>query len=133
MIFGIGSDLVDIRRIEKTIQTHGQRFLNRVFTSSEQNRIESRKNHPSGYAKLFAAKEAVLKALGTGLTNGIHWTDIEVIRFPYQRPTVQLKGAAETIILSLIPENSSWIIHLSLTDEWPYAQAYAVIEVYKDS
>lgn len=127
MILGIGNDLVDCRRIEKTMKRFGSRFLNRVFTPQEQNRISQRSNQAAGYAKLFAMKEATLKALGTGLTKGIIWQDIEISREFMNGPYVELSGMAKEILIKQTPEGYKAYAHISVSDEWPYAQAFAMI------
>jgi len=127
MILGIGIDLVDCRRIEKTMKRFGSRFLDRVYTVQEQKRISQKFNHAAGYAKLFAMKEATLKALGTGLTNGITWHDIEIFREFECAPSVELSGAAQEILRKLTPKGYKAHIHISVSDEWPYAQAFAMI------
>jgi holo-[acyl-carrier protein] synthase len=125
MIVGIGVDLVDCRRIEKMIAKFGQRFLERVFTQNERDRCERRSLKASSYGKIFAAKEAVVKALGTG--EGMSWQDIEINRLPSGKPWIKLYGNAAGHLKTLIPESWSEEINLSLTDEWPYAQAFVVI------
>ena len=127
MILGIGNDLVDSRRIEKTMNRFGMRFLNRVFTSQEQERISKQYNHAIGYAKLFAMKEAVLKALGTGLAGGIIWHDVEIFREFEHAPCVKLTGVALKVITKLTPKGHKASVHVSVSDEWPYAQAFAMI------
>jgi holo-[acyl-carrier protein] synthase len=127
MILGIGNDLVDCRRIEKTIAHYGSRFLNRVFTPQEQTRIDKRIDKAAGYGKLFALKESILKALGTGLAQGIHWHDIEIFRALKQPPKVVLSGAALTHLTNQTPPGHSAHIHITVSDEWPYAQAFAMI------
>ncbi len=129
MILGIGNDLIDCRRIEKTLERFGARFVNRVFTSQEQERINQRADYVAGYAKLFAMKEAVLKALGTGLTSGIIWRDIEIFRESKGAPRVELAGAALKIVKNQTPEGYVPHVHISVSDEWPYAQAFAMISV----
>jgi len=127
MIVGIGSDLVDCTRIEKTIKRFGDRFLNRLFTFQEQERINSQSNQAAGYAKLFAMKEAVLKALGTGLTRGITWLDIEILREVKSKPFVKLSGVALECARNQMPKEHTLNIHVSVSDEWPYAQAFAIV------
>lgn len=129
MILGIGNDLVDSRRIDTTLKRYGARFLNRVFTQKEQVRIISRANQTMGYAKVFAMKESVLKALGTGLTTGIVWHDIEVVREGNQPPSVVLRGAALEVLKKKTPEGYTNHIHVSVSDEWPYAQAFAIVSI----
>jgi len=135
MILGIGSDICDIRRIEKALAKHGQRFEERVFTAGEQGKAKSRKggkrNSAAGtYAKRFAAKEACGKALGTGVGSGggIFWKDIEVINLPSGKPTLKLSGNARKALEYLTPKGMKADIHVSLVDEYPIAQAFVVIE-----
>ena len=127
MILGIGNDLVDCRRIEKTIKRFGTRFLSRVFTDQEQSRMNKRVDQAAGYAKLFAMKEAVLKAMGTGLARGISWHHIEIFRELNQAPQAELSGAAIKLVKTLTPEGFVPHIHVSVSDEWPYAQAFAIV------
>lgn len=127
MIIGIGSDLTDCRRIEAVIQRQGDRFIKRVFTPHERDRLEARQNRVGSYAKLFAAKEAVAKALGTGIAKGVSWQDIEIRREMGAAPEVVLYNAALLHFNSLLPANRVGHIHLSLTDEWPYAQAFVIL------
>lgn len=131
MIVGIGSDLIDIRRIEKVIERHGERFLDRIFTEAERAKAERRaKNHRmvvATYAKRFAAKEACSKALGTGIRRGVWWRDMGVVNLPGGRPTMHLTGGALARLDSMIPEGLEARIDLSITDDWPLAQAFVVI------
>lgn len=127
MIIGIGSDLCDCRRIEAAIKRHGERFLNRIFTKSEQIRVFKRNNQISSFAKIFSAKEAVVKALGTGLTKGISWTDVEIVREEHTPPRALLYNKAELEFQRQIPPEMDGHIHLTITDEWPYAQAFAIV------
>jgi holo-[acyl-carrier protein] synthase len=131
MIIGIGSDLIDIRRIEKVIERHGERFLDRIFTEAERARAERRaKNHRmvvATYAKRFAAKEACSKALGTGIRQGVWWRDMGVVNLPGGRPTMRLTGGALARLDSMIPPGMEARIDLSITDDWPLAQAFVVI------
>ncbi|WP_010303042.1 holo-ACP synthase [Candidatus Odyssella thessalonicensis] len=127
MIIGIGSDLIDIRRIEAVIKRQGQKFLNRVFTAYEQERSQLRAHSTASYAKMFAAKEALIKALGTGLAKGVTWHNIEVRREPWSPPTLILSGMAKHHFQSRIPSGLTGRIHLSMTDEPPYAQAFVVL------
>ncbi|MCE3231639.1 MAG: 4-phosphopantetheinyl transferase [Alphaproteobacteria bacterium] len=129
MILGIGNDLVDCRRIENTLKRFGSRFVNRVFTSQEQARIAQRSHQAAGYAKLFAMKEAVLKALGTGLAKGIIWHDIEIFREFKEAPRVELSGVAREVLKNQTPAGYAPHLHVSVSDEWPYAQAFAIISV----
>lgn len=128
MIIGIGSDLIDIRRIEKTLERHGSRFTERVFTERERAKAESRKRQADTYAKRFAAKEACSKALGTGLSQGVFWRDMEVINLPSGKPTMHLTNGAEVRLQSMMPEGMKPVVHLSITDEYPMAQAFVIIE-----
>ena len=128
MIIGIGSDLIDIRRIEKTLERHGSRFTERVFTERERAKAESRKRQADTYAKRFAAKEACSKALGTGLSHGVFWRDMEVINLPTGKPTMHLTNGAEVRLQSMMPEGMKPVVHLSITDEYPMAQAFVIIE-----
>jgi holo-[acyl-carrier protein] synthase len=129
MILGIGNDLVDCRRIEKTIKRFGSRFVNRVFTPQEQKRVTQRTNHAAGYAKLFSMKEATLKALGTGIAKGITWQDVELFREYKNAPYVELFGGASEALKKQTPEGYKAHVHISVSDEWPYAQAFAMISV----
>jgi holo-[acyl-carrier protein] synthase len=127
MILGIGIDLVDIRRIEKTIARHGERFVARVFTPVEQAKAERRTNRIDTYAKRFAAKEACAKALGTGFRHGVFFRDMGVVNLPSGRPTLELTGGALERLESITPPGMRVRIDLALTDEWPLAQAMVVI------
>jgi holo-[acyl-carrier protein] synthase len=131
MIIGIGSDLIDIRRIDRVIERHGERFLDRIFTEAERAKAERRaKNHRmvvATYAKRFAAKEACSKALGTGIRRGVWWRDMGVVNLPGGRPTMQLTGGALVRLNSMIPAGLEARIDLSITDDWPLAQAFVVI------
>lgn len=135
MIIGIGSDICDIRRIEKTLAKHGARFEKRLFTPGEQAKAQSRKggernSAASTYAKRFAAKEAAGKALGLGVGagGGIFWKDIEVVNLPSGKPTLKLSGGAKAALDALTPRDKQAVIHVSLVDEYPIAQAFVVIE-----
>ena len=127
MIIGIGTDLCDVRRIEKTISRHGDRFLDRIFTETERARAERRANRVATYAKRFAAKEACAKALGTGFRRGVFFRDMGVVNLPSGKPTLRLTGGALKRLESLIPAGFSVQIDLALTDEGPIAQAFVVI------
>lgn len=131
MIIGIGSDLIDIRRIEKVLERHGERFINRIFTDTERARAERRAKREvvrvATFAKRFAAKEACSKALGTGIMQGVWWRDMGVVNLPGGRPTMKLTGGALTRLQSLTPSGFEAQIDLSITDEWPYAQAFVII------
>ena len=127
MIIGIGSDLVDVRRIEKVIERHGERFLARIFTPAERARAERRANRAATYAKRFAAKEACAKALGTGLRAGVFWRDMGVVNLPSGRPTMKLTGGALARLNAITPAGCEPRIDLTITDEGPMAQALVVI------
>lgn len=127
MILGIGSDIVDIRRIEDVMGRHGERFLARVFTAQERRRAEGRAGPAATYAKRFAAKEACAKALGTGIRRGVFWRDLGVVNLASGRPTMQLTGGALERLLALTPPGSEPRIDLTITDEWPLAQAFVII------
>ena len=128
MILGLGNDLIDIRRIEKTIATHGERFLNRIYTDIERAKSDRRANRAASYAKRFAAKEACAKALGTGMNHGVYWRDMGVVNLRSGQPTMALTGGAAARLAALCPPGKTPVIHLTLSDEHPYAQAFVVIE-----
>ncbi|SCB08278.1 holo-ACP synthase [Rhizobium lusitanum] len=128
MIIGIGSDLIDIRRVEKTIERFGVRFTERCFTDIERAKSERRKNKAASYAKRFAAKEACSKALGTGLAQGVFWRDMGVVNLPSGKPTMQLTGGAAERLAAMLPANHRAAIHLTITDDFPLAQAFVIIE-----
>ncbi|MGF1501566.1 MAG: holo-ACP synthase [Paracoccaceae bacterium] len=128
MILGIGADLADIRRIERTLERFGERFVQRVFTETEQTISERRRERAASYAKRWAAKEACSKALGTGLRMGIAWREMGVVNLPTGQPTMTLAGGAAERLRALTPEGHAARIHLTLTDDHPYAQAFVVIE-----
>ncbi|MBW9087720.1 holo-ACP synthase [Rhizobium wenxiniae] len=128
MIIGMGSDLIDIRRVEKSIERFGERFTHRCFTEIERAKSERRKNRAESYAKRFAAKEACSKALGTGLANGVFWKDMGVVNLPSGKPTMVLTGGAGERLAELMPAAHEAVIHLTITDEYPYAQAFVIIE-----
>ncbi len=128
MIVGIGSDLVDIRRIEKSIERHGERFIKRIFTVAEQERAEGRRGRLASYAKRFAAKEACAKALGCGIAEGVFWTDMGVVNLPGGRPAMELTGGAARRLAAIIPEGHRAVVHLTITDDFPLAQAFVIIE-----
>ena len=127
MIVGIGTDLVDIRRIAKTIERHGDRFLQRVFTETECALAERRANRVETYAKRFAAKEACAKALGTGFRAGVFFRDLGVVNLPSGRPTMVLTGGAAKRLTLITPVGRTARIDLAITDEYPMAQAFVVI------
>ena len=128
MILGIGSDLVEISRIEQVIARHGERFIARVFTETERLRAERKANAGATYAKRFAAKEACAKALGTGLRHGVYWRDMGVVNLPSGKPTMRLTGGAAARLAAITPPGMKTFIHLTITDEHPLAQALVVIE-----
>jgi holo-[acyl-carrier protein] synthase len=127
MILGIGSDLIDISRIERTIERFGDRFLGRVFTQEERRRSDRRANRAASYAKRYAAKEACSKALGTGFRQGVYWRDLGVVNLASGRPTLVLTGGALARLHAITPAGMSAQIDLTLTDEPPLAQALVVI------
>lgn len=131
MIIGIGSDLIDIRRVAKVIERHGNRFLDRIFTEAEKAKAARRANNEkmvvATYAKRFAAKEACSKALGTGIRHGVWWRDMGVVNLPAGRPTMTLTGGALKRLQMLTPQGLEARIDLSLTDDWPLAQAFVII------
>ncbi|MBP2569779.1 holo-ACP synthase [Agrobacterium sp. CCNWLW32] len=128
MIIGLGSDLIDIRRIEKSIERFGERFTHRCFTDIERAKSDGRKNRAASYAKRFAAKEACSKALGTGLANGVFWKDMGVVNLPGGKPTMRLTNGAGERLAALLPAGHRANIHLTITDDFPYAQAFVIIE-----
>ncbi len=127
MIIGIGSDITDIRRIEKVIERHGDRFLSRIFTDTERARAERRAKSVETYAKRFAAKEACAKALGTGIRQGVWWRDMGVVNLSSGRPTMKLTGGAAARLAKLTPAGMQARIDVSITDEYPLAQAFVII------
>ena len=128
MILGIGIDLANIERISNVLERHGDRFRNRVFTELEQNKAEHRKDVAGTYAKRWAAKEACSKALGTGLRMGIRWKDMSVKNLYSGKPVMSLTGWAQKRLNEITPNGHSAVIHVSLTDDHPWAQAFVVIE-----
>jgi holo-[acyl-carrier protein] synthase len=128
MILGIGSDLCDIRRIERSIERFGDRFTHRIFTEGERARSDRRAARAPSYARRFAAKEACAKALGTGLSHGVFWRDMEVINLRGGKPTLRLTGGALERLRSLTPAGHEAVLHVSLTDDPPLAQAFVMIE-----
>jgi holo-[acyl-carrier protein] synthase len=128
MILGFGNDLCDIRRIERALERFGARFTNRIFTEVEQAKSDRRAARAASYAKRFAAKEACAKALGTGIRDGIAWTDMGVVNLASGRPTMALTGAAAARLVAMTPTGMRAVIHLTLTDEYPLAQAQVLIE-----
>ena len=128
MIIGIGSDLSDIRRIAASLDRFGERFKNRVVTDLERTRSERKTDRAASYAKRFAAKEACAKALGTGIRRGVFWRDMGVINLRSGQPTMALTNGAHSRLLEIMPPGHRPVIHLSLTDDHPYAQAFVIIE-----
>jgi holo-[acyl-carrier protein] synthase len=128
MIIGMGSDLIDIRRVEKSIERFGERFTHRCFTEIERAKSDRRQNRAASYAKRFAAKEACSKALGTGIAQGVFWKDMGVVNLPGGRPTMVLTGGAAEHLSGMMPAGHEAVIHITITDEYPYAQAFVVIE-----
>ncbi len=128
MILGLGNDIVDIRRVEKTLEQYGERFIARIFTEIEQRKSDRRAQRAASYAKRFAAKEACSKALGTGFRRGVYWKDMGVVNEPSGRPTMVLEGGAKEQLDRLTPAGHRAVIHLTITDDFPYAQAIVMIE-----
>lgn len=128
MIIGIGSDLIDIRRIERSLARHGERFTHRVFTAAERAKADGRTLRAATYAKRFAAKEACAKALGTGLYQGVFWRDMGVVNSPLGQPTMVLTGGAADRLAMITPHGHEAVIHLTITDDQPLAQAFVIIE-----
>jgi len=128
MMLGLGSDLIDIRRIERSIERYGTRFIERIFTAVEQAKSDGRRNRAASYAKRFAAKEACAKALGTGIAHGVFWRDMGVVNLAGGKPTMQLANGAAKRLAELVPDGYEAHIHLTITDEHPWAQAFVVIE-----
>jgi|ERR1700741_2884232 holo-[acyl-carrier protein] synthase len=127
MIIGLGSDLIDIRRVEQMLTRHGQRFIARCFTPVEIAKSEPRANRAASYAKRFAAKEACAKALGTGLRRGVFWRDMGVINLRSGQPTMKLTGGAARRLVEITPNGMNAEISLSITDDFPLAQAIVII------
>jgi holo-[acyl-carrier protein] synthase len=127
MIIGLGSDLIDIRRIDKTLSDHGERFISRCFTDVERAKSEPRANRAASYAKRFAAKEACAKALGTGLRRGVFWRDMGVVNLRTGQPTMTLTGGAAKRLAEITPEGMNAEISLTITDDFPLAQAIVII------
>ncbi|NNH31582.1 holo-ACP synthase [Rhizobium sp. SEMIA 4085] len=133
MIIGIGSDLIDIRRVEKSLERFGERFTHRCFTETERARSDRRANRAESYAKRFAAKEACSKALGTGMAQGVFWKDLGVVNLPSGKPTMQLTGGAAVVLQSMLPAGHRAMVHLTITDDYPLAQAFVIIEALPES
>lgn len=128
MIIGMGSDLIDIRRVEKSIERFGERFTHRCFTDIERRKSDGRKMRAASYAKRFAAKEACSKALGTGLAQGVFWKDMGVVNARSGKPTMQLTGGAAEVLQGMMPAGHEPLVHLTITDDYPLAQAFVIIE-----
>ncbi|MGB3809986.1 MAG: holo-ACP synthase [Parvibaculum sp.] len=133
MIIGIGNDLIDIRRVEKTLERFGDRFTERIFTEVEQVKSDRRRNRAASYAKRFAAKEACAKALGTGLSRGVFWKDMGVVNLRGGQPTMVLTGGAQKRLEAITPGGMEAIIHLTITDDGPLAQAFVIISAVPGS
>jgi holo-[acyl-carrier protein] synthase len=131
MILGLGNDIIDIRRVERTIERYGDRFLSRVFTDIERRKSDGRAGRAASYAKRFAAKEACAKALGTGFRRGVFWRDMGVVNLPSGRPTLELTGGALQALADLTPEGHEVRIDLTITDDFPMAQAIVIISAYR--
>jgi len=131
VIIGVGSDLIDIRRIEQTLARFGDRFKQRVFTEGERAKAERRRRTADTYAKRFAAKEACAKALGTGIYRGVVWKNMEVVNLKGGKPTLKLTGKAADRLAELTPKGWETIVHVTLTDDHPWAQAFVVIEALR--
>jgi holo-[acyl-carrier protein] synthase len=131
MILGLGNDIIDIRRVERTIERYGDRFLSRVFTDIERRKSDGRAGRAASYAKRFAAKEACAKALGTGFRQGVFWRDMGVVNLPSGRPTLELTGGALQALTDLTPEGHAVRIDLTITDDFPMAQAIVIISAYR--
>ena len=132
MILGLGSDITDVRRIANVMEKHGDRFIMRIFTDVERAKADRRKNRAETYAKRFAAKEACAKALGTGMRRGVFWRDMGVINMRSGQPTMALTGGALARLQEMTPPGMRAVIHLTLTDDHPYAQAFVIIEAALD-
>ena len=132
MILGIGTDLTDVRRIAATLERFGERFSRRIFTEAERARSARKANPAASYAKRFAAKEACAKALGTGIRQGVFWRDMGVVNARSGQPTLVLTGGAALRLARMVPPGLRGVVHLSLTDDHPYAQAFVIIEAVGD-
>jgi len=133
MILGIGSDIIDIRRIQRTLERFGDRFVERVFTDTERRKSDGRANRAASYAKRFAAKEACSKALGTGFRDGVFWRDMGVVNLSSGKPTMHLTGGALERLAEITPRGMRAQIDLSLTDDEPQAQAIVIISALPNS
>ncbi len=133
MIIGIGSDLINIRRIAKTLDRYGERFTQRVFTEIERTKSDRRRERAASYAKRFAAKEACSKALGTGISRGVFWREMGVVNLPGGKPTMELSGKARARLEGMTPSGMKALVHLTITDDYPLAQAFVIIEAVPDN
>ena len=137
MILGIGNDIIDIRRIEATLERFGERFTKRIFTESEMNKAERRRGAGHGYAatlaKRFAAKEAASKALGTGFRAGVYWRDLGVTNAATGKPTIQMTGGAAARLAALTPAGMRAQVDVTLTDDYPLAEAFVIISAVPES
>jgi holo-[acyl-carrier protein] synthase len=132
MILGLGSDTIDIRRIERSIDRYGDRFLDRIFTSVERLKSDKRRLRAASYAKRFAAKEACAKALGTGLAGGVFWRDMGVVNLQSGKPTMQLTGGAARRLAAMTPPGHTAQVDVSITDDFPLAQAIVIISAIRE-
>ena len=128
MIIGLGSDLIDIRRIARSLERFGDRFTTRVFNDVEQAKSDRRKERAASYAKRFAAKEACAKALGPGMSDGVFWRDMGVVNLPGGKPTMHLTNGAAARLERMTPAGMRAVVHLTITDDFPLAQAFVIIE-----
>jgi holo-[acyl-carrier protein] synthase len=133
MILGIGSDIIDIRRVERTLARFGERFTARIFTEIEQKKSDRRANRAASYAKRFAAKEACSKALGTGFRAGVFWRDLGVVNLPSGKPTLVLTGGAAECLAAITPPGMRAQIDLTITDDFPQAQAIVIISAVPEA
>jgi holo-[acyl-carrier protein] synthase len=133
MILGIGNDIIDITRIERTLERYGERFLNRVFTQTERVKSDKRRERAASYAKRYAAKEACSKALGTGFRRGVYWRDMGVVNLPSGKPTMELTGGAKERLAAITPPGMRADIQVTLTDEYPMAEAVVIISAVPDT
>jgi len=130
MIIGLGNDIIDIRRIERSLERFGERFTHRIFTEIERAKSDRRRMRAASYAKRFAAKEACSKALGTGFRKNVYWRDLGVVNLPSGKPTMALTGGALIRLNEITPLDHVTEIHLTITDDWPQAQALVIIEAH---
>ncbi len=133
MILGIGNDIIDIRRIARTLERHGERFTQRVFTETERAKSDRRRMRAASYAKRFAAKEACAKALGTGIAGGVYWRDLGVVNLSSGKPTMQLTGNAGKRLASMVPPGHVAQIDITITDDFPTAQAIVIISAVPEA